>query len=128
MNSPRTDTAALKSNRLPPLSQSRHGDMACESLYVYKHVRCTRFGESGPAARGTEIHRVLATYIDHLVRTNHSSVWDLLAARRARALGVGLLSGGYGQDELERTGAYRTYEDPLDLLAHLNEVGVRSAD
>src|SRR5207248_6448212 len=30
------------------------------------------------------------------------SVWDLLAARRARALGVGLLSGGYGQDELER--------------------------
>src|SRR5262245_38953973 len=35
------------------------------------------------------------------------SVWDLLAARRARALGVGLLSGGYGQDELERAGAYR---------------------
>ena len=37
------------------------------------------------------------------------SVWDLLAARRARALGVGLLSGGYGQDELERAGAYRVY-------------------
>ena len=28
------------------------------------------------------------------------SVWDLLAARRARALGVGLLSGGYGLDEV----------------------------
>ncbi|SRR5258707_4150386 len=53
------------------------------------------------------------------------SVWDLLAARRARALGVGLASGGYGQDELERAGAYRTYEDPLDLLHHLDEVGVR---
>lgn len=53
------------------------------------------------------------------------SVWDLLAARRARALGVGLASGGYGQDELERAGAYRTYEDPLDLLNHLDEVGVR---
>src|SRR5690349_14155537 len=26
------------------------------------------------------------------------SVWDLLAARRARALGVGLLSGGYGRE------------------------------
>ena len=25
------------------------------------------------------------------------SVWDLLAARRARALGIGLLSGGYGR-------------------------------
>ena len=56
------------------------------------------------------------------------SVWDLLAAQRARALGVGLLSGGYGQDELERTGAYRVYEDPADLLEHLDEVGVRPAE
>jgi len=53
------------------------------------------------------------------------SVWDLLAARRARALGVGLLSGGYGEDELTRAGAYRVYQDPLDLLRHLDEVGVR---
>ena len=53
------------------------------------------------------------------------SVWDLLAARRARALGVGLLSGGYGREELERAGAYRVYEDPSDLLRHLDEVGVR---
>ena len=56
------------------------------------------------------------------------SVWDLLAARRCRALGVGLLSGGYGQDELERAGAYRVYQDPADLLRHLDEVGVRSQD
>ncbi|HVJ82475.1 MAG TPA: HAD family hydrolase [Planctomycetia bacterium] len=56
------------------------------------------------------------------------SVWDLLAARRARALGVGLLSGGYGQDELERAGAYRVYQDPADLLKHLDEVGVRAAE
>jgi HAD superfamily hydrolase (TIGR01509 family) len=56
------------------------------------------------------------------------SVWDLLAARRARALGVGLLSGGYGQDELERAGAYRVYQDPADLLRHLDEIGVRSAE
>jgi HAD superfamily hydrolase (TIGR01549 family) len=56
------------------------------------------------------------------------SVWDLLASRRARALGVGLLSGGYGQDELERAGAFRVYEDPADLLAHLDEVGVRLPD
>ena len=53
------------------------------------------------------------------------SVWDLLAARRARALAVGLLSGGYGQEELERAGAYRVYQDPADLLQHLDEVGVR---
>ena len=53
------------------------------------------------------------------------SVWDLLAARRARAIGVGLLSGGYGQEELERAGAYRVYEDPADLLRHIDELGIR---
>ena len=55
------------------------------------------------------------------------SIWDLLAARRARALGIGVRSGGYGDDELKDAGAYRIYDDPLDLLAHLDEVGVRSA-
>lgn len=53
------------------------------------------------------------------------SIWDMLASRRCRALGVGLLSGGYGQDELERSGAVRVYEDPRDLLKHLDEVGGR---
>jgi HAD superfamily hydrolase (TIGR01509 family) len=53
------------------------------------------------------------------------SIWDMLAARRARALGIGLLSGGYGRDELERSSAYRVYDDPADLLAHIDEVGGR---
>lgn len=53
------------------------------------------------------------------------SVWDLLAARRAGALGVGLLSGGYGRDELERSGAFRVYADPAEMLARLDELGVR---
>ncbi len=53
------------------------------------------------------------------------SIWDLMAARRARALGIGLLSGGYGEDELVRASAYRVYEDPADMLRHLDEVGVR---
>jgi len=55
------------------------------------------------------------------------SIWDMLAARRAHALGVGLLSGGYGEDELARAGAYRVYQDPADLLAHLDEVGLRQS-
>jgi HAD superfamily hydrolase (TIGR01509 family) len=53
------------------------------------------------------------------------SIWDMLAARRCQALGVGLLTGGYGLEELERAGAYRVYEDPADLLDHLDEVGGR---
>jgi HAD superfamily hydrolase (TIGR01509 family) len=55
------------------------------------------------------------------------SIWDLLAAQRAGALGVGVLSGGYGREELERAGAYRVYEDPAALLGHLDELGIRSA-
>ena len=52
------------------------------------------------------------------------AVWDLLAARRARMLAVGLLSGGYGEDELTRTGAFRVYRDPAELLESLDELGV----
>jgi phosphoglycolate phosphatase-like HAD superfamily hydrolase len=53
------------------------------------------------------------------------SVWDMLAATRARFLGIGLLSGGYGRAELKGSGAYRVFEDPADLLEHLDEVGGR---
>lgn len=53
------------------------------------------------------------------------SVWDLLAARRAGSLGVGLQSGGYGREELERAGAYRVYADPADMLERIDELGVR---
>jgi hypothetical protein len=66
---------------IAPLSQSRHADMACEALYVRKHVLCTRMGESEPAARGIEIHQILATYINHLVRTGRATdleVFDVL--------------------------------------------------
>lgn len=53
------------------------------------------------------------------------SIWDMLAAARCRAIGVGLLSGGYGQYELERSGALRVYEDPADLHRHIDEVASR---
>jgi phosphoglycolate phosphatase-like HAD superfamily hydrolase len=53
------------------------------------------------------------------------SIWDMLAATRCRALGVGLLSGGYGSDELHQAGAFRVYDDPAGLLSHIDEVGGR---
>ncbi|HUB88954.1 MAG TPA: HAD family hydrolase, partial [Dyella sp.] len=65
---------------------------------------------------GVDIHRSLVI---------GDSIWDMLAAQRARALGVGLLSGGYGQDELQRAGAFRVYDDPADLLKHIDEVAAR---
>jgi hypothetical protein len=58
---------------IPPLSQSRYGDMACETLYVRKHVQGARLGESEPAARGIEIHELLASYLNHLVRARRGT-------------------------------------------------------
>ena len=62
-----------KKKSMPALSQSRHGDMACESLHLRKHVQFAKFGESKPAARGVEIHQVLASYINHLIRTRRAT-------------------------------------------------------
>jgi HAD superfamily hydrolase (TIGR01509 family) len=66
----------------------------------------------------------LGVEIEHSVVVG-DSIWDMLAARRCRALGVGLLSGGYGTEELERAGALRVYDDPAALLDHLDEVASR---
>jgi HAD superfamily hydrolase (TIGR01509 family) len=68
------------------------------------------------AKLGAEIERAIVV---------GDSIWDMLAATRCRALGVGLLSGGYGDEELRESGAIRVYDDPADLLDHLDEVGGR---
>ncbi|HEV7200040.1 MAG TPA: HAD family hydrolase [Candidatus Limnocylindria bacterium] len=52
------------------------------------------------------------------------AVWDLLAARRAGMLSVGLLTGGYGEDELTQAGAFRVYRDTAELDASLDELGI----
>lgn len=52
------------------------------------------------------------------------SEWDLLAAVRKSALGVGFLSGGYAQAELERAGAFRVYSDAADMLMHIEQLGL----
>jgi HAD superfamily hydrolase (TIGR01509 family) len=55
------------------------------------------------------------------------AVWDVLAARRAGMLAVGVLSGGYGEQELAQAGAYRVYADPRQLLDSLYQLGLRGA-
>jgi HAD superfamily hydrolase (TIGR01509 family) len=56
------------------------------------------------------------------------SIWDMYAALRCGALGIGFLSGGYGKDELERAGAMRVFDDPADMLLHLDELAPRTRD
>jgi HAD superfamily hydrolase (TIGR01509 family) len=82
-----------------------------------------RYAKPDPDLFLTAAQQIGADISDSIVIGD--SVWDLLAAQRARALGIGLLSGGYGREELIYAGAFRVYEDPLDLLTHLDEVGVR---
>jgi phosphoglycolate phosphatase-like HAD superfamily hydrolase len=71
------------------------------------------------------MERLETAFVFDLDGTLVDSVWDMLSATRGHALGIGLLSGGYGMEELERAGAYRVFEDPADLLEHLDEVGGR---
>jgi len=52
------------------------------------------------------------------------AVWDLLAARRAHMLAVGVLTGGYGQDELLAAGAYQVFRDTAELDGALDELGL----
>jgi HAD superfamily hydrolase (TIGR01509 family) len=52
------------------------------------------------------------------------SIWDVLAGGRKGALSVGMLSGGYGEEELHRAGAFRIYADPQDMLLHLEQLGL----
>jgi HAD superfamily hydrolase (TIGR01509 family) len=107
---------------------SRYASLACELLELPADTPFVtrdqvRYAKPDPDLFLTAAERIGVDIRDSLVVGD--SVWDLLAARRARALGIGVLSGGYGREELIYSGAYRVYEDPHDLLAHLDEVGVR---
>jgi hypothetical protein len=73
MKNPTNHARANRPTMAPPLSQSRHGDMACETLHVHKHVQRGAVADSEAAARGIEIHQILATYINHLVATRRAS-------------------------------------------------------
>ena len=91
-----------------------------DDRYAHVHAAIEVIGRSGLAYEvgplGTSIEGAIVV---------GDSIWDMLAAVRCRALGVGLLSGGYGPDELRQSGAFRVYEDPADLLFHIDEVGGR---
>ena len=86
--------------------------------------------ECGDVARAKPEPDLFLTCAERLGADPHEcyvigdAVWDLLAARRAEMLSVGLLSGGYGEAELARAGAYRVYRDPAELDESLDELGV----
>ena len=52
------------------------------------------------------------------------AVWDHVGARRAGMLSVGVLTGGYGEEELYHAGAFRVYRNIADLLDNLDQLGI----
>ncbi|MEO6053234.1 MAG: HAD family hydrolase [Chthoniobacterales bacterium] len=51
------------------------------------------------------------------------STWDILSARRAGMLGVGITTGGYDDEELIGAGAFRVYPDTKTFHRSLEELG-----
>jgi PD-(D/E)XK nuclease superfamily len=96
-------------SQIPPLSQSRYGDMACDFLYLHKHVRHDRMADSEAAERGIEVHETLATYINRLAETKRSTDLELFDA---------LMNGtsGEAREVLERFRDNHTF-DPEQILA-----------
>ncbi len=108
----KTSTQCLTSDNLdpiPPLSQSRYSDMGCETLYVRKHVQCARIAESEPAARGIEIHQILSSYINHLVRARRATDLEVFDALMRGA-------GAEAREVLERFRDNHAF-DPEKILA-----------
>jgi PD-(D/E)XK nuclease superfamily protein len=83
--------------------------MACQTLYVCKHVLGIKLGESQPAARGVEIHQVLATYISHLVKTRRSTDLEVFD-------GLTRVAGAEAREVLETFRDNHAF-DPGKLLA-----------
>jgi phosphoglycolate phosphatase-like HAD superfamily hydrolase len=52
------------------------------------------------------------------------SVWDHVGARRACMLSVGVLTGGYGEEELYHAGAFCVYRNIAEMLQNLDELGI----
>jgi len=87
--------------------------MACETLYVCKHVQGTRLGESEPAARGIEIHQVLARYINHLVRTRRVTDLEVFDALMKGA-------GAEAREVLEKFRGNHAFDPEMILATELH--------
>jgi HAD superfamily hydrolase (TIGR01509 family) len=102
-------------------------DASLEALGVPQDTVVVARGDVERAKPEPDLFVTCAERIDVQPRNCYvvgDAVWDLLAARRAGMLSVGLLSGGYGEDELTRAGAFRVYRDAEELRTSLDELGV----
>ena len=114
---------ALEQGRL---TESQYALERAKSLFTLGRVRA-EFGDVARAKPEPDLFIECARRLDADPADCYvigDAVWDLLAARRARMLSIGLLSGGYGADELQGAGAFRVYRDAAELHSSLDELGI----
>jgi HAD superfamily hydrolase (TIGR01509 family) len=102
-------------------------DASLEALEVPEDMVVVNRGDVARAKPEPDLFIECARRL-HVPRTEcyvvGDAVWDLLAARRAGMLSIGVLSGGYGADELQAAGAFRIYRDAGELRTSLDELGI----
>ena len=54
------------------------------------------------------------------------AVWDAMSAGAAGLTAIGLRSGGVGAERLRSAGAAQVYDNPRDLLEHLDSSPLRA--
>jgi HAD superfamily hydrolase (TIGR01549 family) len=123
--------AALRTNEIP------HGiatsgrrpeiDASLEALRVPSDVVVVERGDVLHAKPEPDLFLACQERLGVAIRDCYvvgDAVWDLLAARRAGMLSIGLMTGGYGEDELRAAGAFRVYRDAAELMESLDELGI----
>jgi len=107
----------------------KHADHALELLHADEHSDAWTTSEDAEESKPDP--ELVAEALDKVAGTSAvmigDAVWDVEAADRAGLPTIGLLTGGYSRQELLDAGAVAVYDDPADLLEHLDEALAKAA-
>ncbi len=101
----------------------KHAEYAFTLLDAERHADLTTTSEDAEESKPDE--ELVAVALERLGTSDAvmigDAVWDVEAASRAGLPTIGLCCGGYGRQELLDAGAVVVYDDPGDLLSHLDQ-------
>ena len=109
---------ALASSSIP-----KHARHAFDLLDAERNVDLTTTSEDAEESKPDQ--ELVAVAMERLGTSNAvmigDAVWDVAAASSAGIPTIGLCCGGYGRRELLDAGAVAVYDNPGDLLIHLDQ-------
>lgn len=107
----------------------KHADHALALLHADEHSDAWTTSEDAEESKPDP--DLVVEALDKVAGTSAvmvgDAVWDVEAAERAGLPTIGLLTGGYSRQELLDAGAVAVYDDPADLLEHLDEALAKAA-